>query len=68
MRRFGESSVRTLAFLRRDFQRSWGEIAQMPGFDRPFKRMWEYDLAYCKVGFTEGAIDVGFHVADKPSG
>lgn len=40
----------------------------MPGFDRPFKRMWEYDLAYCKVGFTEGAIDVGFHVADKPSG
>ena len=29
------------------------------GFDARFKRMWEYYLAYCEVGFDLGAIDVG---------
>ncbi|WP_413207454.1 class I SAM-dependent methyltransferase [Rhodospirillum sp. A1_3_36] len=66
VRRFGESYARTLALWQRDFQRSWGEIARMPGFDRSFKRMWEYYLAYCEAGFSEGSIDVGLHLALKP--
>jgi cyclopropane-fatty-acyl-phospholipid synthase len=28
------------------------------GFDRRFKRMWEFYLAYCEAGFRTGSIDV----------
>ncbi len=26
-----------------------------------FRAMWEYYLAYCEVGFEDGAIDVGLY-------
>ena len=29
-------------------------------FDANFRRMWEYYLCYCEVGFRNNAIDVGF--------
>jgi cyclopropane-fatty-acyl-phospholipid synthase len=28
------------------------------GFDRRFKRMWEFYLAYCEAGFRTGSTDV----------
>ncbi len=55
---FGASYARTLQEWQRRFQHAWGDIEAL-GFDRRFKRMWEYYLAYCEAGFRTGAIDVG---------
>ncbi len=54
---FGASYAKTLAEWRRRFLRAWPEIEAL-GFDGRFKRMWEYYLSYCEVGFAAGAIDV----------
>jgi cyclopropane-fatty-acyl-phospholipid synthase len=56
---FGESYARTLAEWRRRFQSAWPAIEPL-GFDARFRRMWEYYLTYCEVGFRSGLIDVGF--------
>jgi cyclopropane-fatty-acyl-phospholipid synthase len=55
---FGTSYARTMAEWQRRFQRAWIDIEPL-GFDRRFKRMWEYYLAYCEAGFRAGSIDVG---------
>ncbi len=39
------------------FQARWHEIEKL-GFDRRFKRMWEFYLAYCEAGFRSRATDV----------
>lgn len=57
---FGLSYARTLAAWRERFLDSWPKIAPL-GFDASFRRMWEYYLCYCEVGFRNGAIDVGFY-------
>jgi cyclopropane-fatty-acyl-phospholipid synthase len=54
---FGASYAKTLAEWRRRFLRAWPEIETL-GFDDRFRRMWEYYLSYCEVGFAAGAIDV----------
>jgi cyclopropane-fatty-acyl-phospholipid synthase len=54
---FGASYAKTLAEWRRRFQQMWPDIEAL-GFDIRFKRMWEYYLSYCEVGFQSGAIDV----------
>lgn len=54
---FGPHYARTLAEWQRRFQAAWPELSPM-GFDRRFKRMWEYYLAYCEAGFRAGSIDV----------
>jgi cyclopropane-fatty-acyl-phospholipid synthase len=54
---FGRSYARTLAEWRHRFVARWPDIEAL-GFDLRFKRMWEYYLAYCEVGFQSGAIDV----------
>jgi cyclopropane-fatty-acyl-phospholipid synthase len=54
---FGTSYAKTLAEWRRRFLCAWPEIETL-GFDVRFKRMWEYYLSYCEVGFKCGAIDV----------
>jgi cyclopropane-fatty-acyl-phospholipid synthase len=54
---FGTSYAKTLAEWRRRFLRAWPDI-EAPGFDVRFKRMWEYYLSYCEVGFAAGVIDV----------
>ncbi len=55
--RFGADYARTLALWR---QRFLDSRAMLPGlgFDRRFERLWEFYLAYCEAGFTEGTIDV----------
>lgn len=57
---FGLSYAKTLALWRERFLTSWPAIERL-GFDGSFKRMWEYYLCYCEVGFRNGAIDVGFY-------
>jgi cyclopropane-fatty-acyl-phospholipid synthase len=54
---FGASYARTLREWQRRFQHAWKDIEAL-GFDRRFKRMWEYYLAYCEAGFHAGSIDV----------
>jgi len=56
--RFASSYALTLALWQERFQAAWPRIAAL-GFDRRFKRMWEYYLAYCEAGFRSGTLDVG---------
>jgi cyclopropane-fatty-acyl-phospholipid synthase len=53
----GQHYARTLAEWNRRFQSAWHELEPM-GFDRRFKRMWEFYLAYCEAGFRTGSTDV----------
>lgn len=57
---FGQSYARTLEIWRERFLSSWPAIERL-GFDASFKRMWEYYLCYCEVGFRNNAIDVGLY-------
>jgi len=56
---FGASYARTLAEWQERFVRAWPRIEGM-GFDQRFRRMWDYYLAYCEVGFCLGLVDVRF--------
>ena len=56
---FGDSYARTLREWRNRFVQAGPKIESL-GFDQRFRRMWEYYLAYCEVGFRFGAIDVNF--------
>ncbi len=62
---FGGSYALTLAEWRRRFNRAWPQIAAL-GFHERFRRMWDYYLSYCQVGFERGMIDVGLHRLRKP--
>ena len=61
---FGQDYAETLARWQETFQRAWPRIIadntvrRRPCDDR-FKRLWEYYLAYCEVGFRAGWTDVG---------
>jgi cyclopropane-fatty-acyl-phospholipid synthase len=57
---FAESYAHTLAQWERNFQKAWPAIQGL-GFDAHFKRMWEYYLDYCQVGFTDGVLNVGLY-------
>jgi len=62
---FADSYVRTLAAWRQRFHDAWPQIEAL-GFDDRFRRMWDYYLAYCQVGFEQGSIDVGLYRLRKP--
>ena len=62
---FGDSYARTLAEWHRRFLEAWPAINAL-GFDLRFKRMWEYYLAYCRVGFEIGALNVGLYKIERP--
>ena len=61
---FGPDYARTLAIWQDAFQAAWPRIVaatalnRHPADDR-FKRIWEYYLAYCRIGFAAGWTDVG---------
>ncbi|MGE3245705.1 MAG: class I SAM-dependent methyltransferase [Beijerinckiaceae bacterium] len=57
---FGESYAQTLDAWRHAFEKNWREIQRL-GFDEQFRRMWEYYLHYCAMGFRYGSIDVGLY-------
>jgi cyclopropane-fatty-acyl-phospholipid synthase len=57
---FADGYARTLAEWHRRFLDAWPSIEAL-GFDLRFKRMWEYYLAYCRLGFEIDALDVGLY-------
>jgi cyclopropane-fatty-acyl-phospholipid synthase len=54
---FADSYARTLAEWRRRFRNAWPQLEPL-GFDERFRRMWDYYLSYCEVGFRTGSTDV----------
>ena len=62
--RFGSSYARTLGDWQHRFRAAWPQIEAL-GFDARFRRMWEYYLSYCKVGFERGTIDVGLYLFEN---
>jgi cyclopropane-fatty-acyl-phospholipid synthase len=61
---FGQSYARTLQEWRLRFLQSWPQLERM-GFDRRFRRLWEYYLIYCEAGFRSGATCVAFYKLQK---
>ncbi len=57
---FGASYVATLDAWKTRFAAAWPELREQ-GFDERFRRMWQYYLSYCAVGFRRGDIDVGHY-------
>jgi cyclopropane-fatty-acyl-phospholipid synthase len=62
---FGASYAATLWAWRTRFLEAWPCIERL-GFDERFRRMWDYYLTYCAVGFERGLIDVGIVRLRKP--
>ena len=54
---FGRDYARTLSAWRDAFLAGLPRIAAQ-GFDARFARTWEFYLAYCEAGFSQGDIDV----------
>jgi len=54
---FGDSYAATLREWHQRFTRNWPAVEAL-GFDRRFRRLWEYYLNYCEVGFRHGTVDV----------
>ena len=55
--RFGESYATTLSRWREQFG-AQADVVDQLGFDRTFRRMWNFYLAYSEAGFRSGYIDV----------
>jgi cyclopropane-fatty-acyl-phospholipid synthase len=55
--RFGDSYATTLCRWREQFDAHADAVEQL-GFDRTFRKMWEFYLAYSEAGFLSGYIDV----------
>jgi cyclopropane-fatty-acyl-phospholipid synthase len=56
-RDLGLHYAETLRQWRLRFAARWEDIHRL-GFDHTFRRMWEFYLAYCEVGFRTGYLDV----------
>lgn len=63
---FASSYADTLAEWRRRFNAAWTGIAAL-GFDDKFRRLWNYYLSYCEVGFRTNAVDVGLYQLKRRS-
>jgi cyclopropane-fatty-acyl-phospholipid synthase len=57
--------AQTLALWRDRFIEAWPSIAPL-GFDERFRRLWQYYLTYCEVGFATQNVDVRQMVFAKP--
>jgi len=62
--RFGESYATTLRRWRNQFD-THADVVVKLGFDRTFRRMWDFYLAYSEAGFLSGYIDVAQFVLAK---
>ena len=54
---YGQHYARTLKVWRERFNNSW-PVLEKQGFDNRFYRTWDYYLAYCQAGFSQGMINV----------
>ena len=61
---FCDSYACTLAEWHIRFLEAWPSISAL-GFDVRFKRMWEYYLAYCRLGFEIGVLNVGLYEIER---
>ncbi|MCA1787098.1 MAG: class I SAM-dependent methyltransferase [Desulfotignum sp.] len=62
---FGFDYAQTLKHWRQRFAASHDTLAQL-GYDRRFRRLWEFYLCYCEGGFLERSISVIHLVATMP--
>ena len=62
---YKNSYAQTLQMWNEKFQLAWPNIALQQGFSLRFKKMWEYYLSYCEVGFLTGATDVSHFILRK---
>ncbi len=57
---FGRDYAETLNRWQASFQAAWDKITGLSSqYDERFKRLWEFYLGYCEVGFEAGWTDVG---------
>jgi cyclopropane-fatty-acyl-phospholipid synthase len=57
---FGRDYAETLSRWQASFQAAWDKISGISSqYDERFKRLWEFYLGYCEVGFEAGWTDVG---------
>ncbi|MDR3520095.1 MAG: cyclopropane-fatty-acyl-phospholipid synthase [Acidocella sp.] len=57
---FGRDYAETLSRWQASFQAAWDKITGISSqYDERFKRLWEFYLGYCEVGFEAGWTDVG---------
>jgi len=62
---YGEHYCSTLQKWRKSFQNSWENISRL-GFDKNFKKMWNFYLSYCEAGFKSKNIDlIQFSLCNK---
>jgi cyclopropane-fatty-acyl-phospholipid synthase len=54
---FRDSYMLTLREWQKRFSRAWPKLEAL-GFDGRFRRIWDYYLAYCEIGFRFGVINV----------
>ena len=64
LQNFKNSYAKTLNMWNNRFQNAWPLIAS-EGFSYRFKKMWEYYLSYCEVGFISGSTDVSQFIIKK---
>ena len=62
---FKNSYAKTLKLWNQKFQKAWPDISLQQGFSLRFKKMWEYYLTYCEVGFITGVTDVSHFIIKK---
>jgi cyclopropane-fatty-acyl-phospholipid synthase len=63
---FGQDYSETLTRWQTTFQAKWQKISGLSAqYDERFKRLWEFYLGYCKVGFDAGWTDVGQIVLER---
>jgi cyclopropane-fatty-acyl-phospholipid synthase len=64
---YGTDYAETLRRWRRSFHAQEVAIAAL-GYDARFRRMWDYYLAYCEVGFDSGVTDLVQALYEVPAG
>jgi cyclopropane-fatty-acyl-phospholipid synthase len=62
---FGFDYAKTLHLWRLRFISASGTLSRL-GYDRRFRRLWEFYLCYCEGGFLERSISVIHLVATMP--
>jgi cyclopropane-fatty-acyl-phospholipid synthase len=63
---FGRDYAETLNRWNVVFQQKWQKISGLSAqYDERFKRLWEFYLGYCEVGFNAGWTDVGQIVLER---
>lgn len=63
---FGKDYATTLAAWRQQFHAVTDELQEL-GYDQRFRRIWDYYLVYCQVGFEQQHLDVVHMIVEKPA-